>query len=220
MAIPSDHNAHHKKVATQGNATHEEILVSKCKISCGLFTEEKSRQAGNPCHIAMLAMHFLEKSSRLEQQQLFCARSSIFSSALCRGVEKERNDHHWLAGWQQPARRVLYTTHRKETSPFYAFSAARTTKGARRKESHSAREYIHPACSFQSVLRFRCLAVKSHCVDQPGSARQNKNQLTRLLWCKRLRPRRPNRVVLLIDQKCTLARSERARSENLILHAL
>jgi hypothetical protein len=68
----------------------------------------------------------------LQQQQLFCGRSSssIFSSALCRGVEKERNDHHGLSGsgWQQRA--GYYSTHRKETSPFYAFSALRTTKGS------------------------------------------------------------------------------------------
>jgi hypothetical protein len=136
-----------------------------------VFAEEK--QAANPCHIAMLAMHFLEELSSSSNFFVAAAAAASFQ-VRCAEVWKKKEmtitGSVALAGSSAQG----ITLHTEKKLLLFMHSRHRSQqKAARRGEeriTHTA-EYIHPACSFQSVLRFRCLAVKSHCVDQsPGSS--------------------------------------------------
>lgn len=108
-----------------------------------------------------------------------CPQQHLFKCAVPRcWKKKEMTITGSGCGWLvAAARRVLHYTEKKLLLFMHSRQRAQQ-KAARRGEEriththtlHAEREYIHPACSFQRVLRFRCLAVKSHCVDQPGSS--------------------------------------------------
>jgi hypothetical protein len=133
---------------------------------------QKEKQAANPCHIAMLAMHFLEELS--SSSNFFVAAAASFQ-VRCAEVwkKKEMTITGSLRLWLAAARRVLLYTQKRNFSFLCILGSAINKRqlGAERKESHTLLQSISILRgSFQSVLRFRCLAVKSHCVDQsPGS---------------------------------------------------
>jgi hypothetical protein len=94
-----------------------------------------------------------------------CCECGAFFRAqvvLSRGVEKERNDHHGLLDAAQGI-----TREKKLLLFMHPRLSGITTKGGKNysPRAEPRRENILRA-SFHRALRFRCLAVKSHCVDQ------------------------------------------------------
>jgi hypothetical protein len=151
-----------------------------------VFTKEK--QAANPCHIAMLAMHFLEELSSSSNFFVAAAAAASFQ-VRCAEVwkKKEMTITGSLRLWLAAARRVLLYTQKRNFSFLCILGSALNKRqlGAERKESHTHCR-VYPSC----VLFSECASLQvsgreiSLCRSEPGQPALGKIKTNRASRCK------------------------------------